>query len=282
MCTCSLHRPGSQHEHIHGAFARTGVEVFTLVDTHTWYVVANFRETQLRHIPSGAPADLYLHSQPGRHFRGTVVGLGWAVLPENGTSVNGLPRGRAVPRLDPARRALSRAYKGGKSGRLLSPRRLGGRDGARHLAHSWPMNPLALLDFLRRELAPTPGRGGATFRLTLACLATTIPLLTHHVPHALVALIIMYLITQEDTAATLIGSILGWVAVTIALGVALLAWKISLDIAVAAILSHSCIPLRGSVPQVVSKRSSGWAPPSAVPLGPSLIIPDLFPPSRSK
>ena len=26
------------------------------------------------------------------NFRGTVVGLGWAVLPENGTSVNGLPR----------------------------------------------------------------------------------------------------------------------------------------------------------------------------------------------
>ena len=75
-----------------GAFARTGVEVFTLVDTRTWYVVANFRETQLRHIPAGAPVDVYLQSQPRRHFRGTVVGLGWAVLPENGTSVNGLPR----------------------------------------------------------------------------------------------------------------------------------------------------------------------------------------------
>jgi membrane fusion protein, multidrug efflux system len=74
-----------------GAFARTGVEVFTLVDTRTWYVVANFRETQLRHIPSGAPVDLYLQSQPGKHFKGTVVGLGWAVLPENGTSVMGLP-----------------------------------------------------------------------------------------------------------------------------------------------------------------------------------------------
>jgi multidrug efflux system membrane fusion protein len=74
-----------------GAFARAGVEVFTLVDTRSWYVVANFRETQLRHIPSGAPVDLYLQSQPGKHFRGTVVGLGWAVLPENGTSVNGLP-----------------------------------------------------------------------------------------------------------------------------------------------------------------------------------------------
>ena len=75
-----------------GAFARAGVEVFTLVDTGTWYVVANFRETQLSHIPAGARADLYLQSQPRRHFRGTVVGLGWAVLPENGTSVMGLPR----------------------------------------------------------------------------------------------------------------------------------------------------------------------------------------------
>src|SRR6266478_1354284 len=34
-----------------GAFARSGAEVFTLVDTSTWYVMANFRETQLRHIP---------------------------------------------------------------------------------------------------------------------------------------------------------------------------------------------------------------------------------------
>jgi multidrug efflux system membrane fusion protein len=75
-----------------GAFARAGTEVFTLVDTGNWYVMANFRETQLRHIPAGAPVDLYLQSHPGRRFRGTVVGLGWAVLPENGTSVNGLPR----------------------------------------------------------------------------------------------------------------------------------------------------------------------------------------------
>jgi len=75
-----------------GAFARAGAEVFTLVDTSTWYVVANFRETQLRHIAAGAPVDLYLQSHPGKHFRGSVVGLGWAVLPENGTSVGGLPR----------------------------------------------------------------------------------------------------------------------------------------------------------------------------------------------
>src|SRR3989475_61119 len=49
-----------------GAFARSGAEVFTLVDTGTWYVMANFRETQLRHIPAGAPVDLYLQSHPGQ------------------------------------------------------------------------------------------------------------------------------------------------------------------------------------------------------------------------
>src|SRR5262245_32841937 len=78
-----------------GAFARAGVEVFTLVDTGTWYVIGNFRETQLRHMRQGSAADIYLQSQPNRRFQGTVVGLGWAVLPEYGTSVNGLPQ---IPR----------------------------------------------------------------------------------------------------------------------------------------------------------------------------------------
>src|SRR5215467_13993169 len=86
------------------------------------------------------------------------------------------------------------------------------------------------VEFLRRELAPTPGRGSKTFRLTLACLAATIPVLTHHIPHALIVMILMYLITQEDTAATVIGSILGVICVTIGLGLALLAWEIALDI----------------------------------------------------
>jgi multidrug resistance protein MdtO len=88
----------------------------------------------------------------------------------------------------------------------------------------------AFVDFLRRELAPTPGRGSATFRLTLACLIATIPILTHRIPHALVVMIMMYLITQEDTAATLLGSILGVAGVTLGLGAALLAWMVALDI----------------------------------------------------
>ena len=44
-------------------------------------------------------------------------------------------------------------------------------------------------------------------------------------------MIVMYLITQEDTAATLVGSILGVAGVTLGLGAALLAWMVVLDIA---------------------------------------------------
>jgi multidrug resistance protein MdtO len=93
------------------------------------------------------------------------------------------------------------------------------------------MTAAALAGFLRRELAATPGRGSATFRLTLACVIATIPILTHRIPHALVVMIVMYLVTQEDTAATLVGSVLSAMAVTVSLGAALLVWMVALDIA---------------------------------------------------
>ncbi len=88
----------------------------------------------------------------------------------------------------------------------------------------------AFLGFLGRELAPTPGRGSATLRLTLACLIATIPILTHRIPHGLLVLIVMYLITQEDTAATLLGSVFAVIGVSLGLGLALLAWMVALDI----------------------------------------------------
>src|SRR5262245_2217553 len=92
-------------------------------------------------------------------------------------------------------------------------------------------HPSPLLDFLRRELAPTPGRLGATLRLTLACTAATVPIMIHHIPHGLVVMIIMYLISKEDTTATLMGSVLGLVAVTVGFALALLAWQVALETA---------------------------------------------------
>jgi multidrug resistance protein MdtO len=90
-------------------------------------------------------------------------------------------------------------------------------------------SPSPLVEFLRRELAPTPGRLGATLRLTLACTAATVPIMIHHIPHALVVMVVMYLITKEDTTATLLGSVLGFLGITVGFAVALLAWHIALQ-----------------------------------------------------
>src|SRR5262249_56484341 len=105
--------------------------------------------------------------------------------------------------------ALPGAHQGRESGRILPHRRLGGGHRGWLAQERESVTAAAFVDFLRRELAPTPGRGNATFRLTLACVIATIPILTHRIPLALVVMIMMYLVTQEDTAATLLGSILG-------------------------------------------------------------------------
>lgn len=139
------------------------------------------------------------------------------------------------------------------------------------------MTPSALLDFLRRELAPTPGRGSATVRLTLACLAATLPILTHRIPLALLVMIVMYLITQEDTAATLLGSILAVIGVTIGLSLALLAWDIALEI-VWLRLCFLAVFLFGGLflKRVLTIGALGSA--IGLPAALVMIIPDIFPP----
>jgi len=134
----------------------------------------------------------------------------------------------------------------------------------------------ALVGFLRRELAPTPGRGSATFRLTLACVIATIPILTHRIPLALVVMIMMYLITQEDTAATLLGSILGVAGVTLGLGAALLAWMVVLDIAwlrIACFVTFVFVGLWLKRVLVVGALGSAIGLPAAL----VMVVPDVAP-----
>lgn len=68
-----------------GAFAHAGQEVFTLIDARTWWVVANFRETQLRHIKPGMSASAYILSKPNERFEGIVDSVGFGVTPDADT-----------------------------------------------------------------------------------------------------------------------------------------------------------------------------------------------------
>jgi multidrug efflux system membrane fusion protein len=72
-----------------GQYARVGVQVFTLIDTTAWWVVGNFKETQLRHVAPGMPADVYLMTRPDVHFQGVVESIGFGVAPEGISATNG-------------------------------------------------------------------------------------------------------------------------------------------------------------------------------------------------
>ena len=74
-----------------GAYARPGTDLFTLIDTRTWYVVANYRESKLKHIAVGEHVDLYLMGHPERRFNGVVESVGFGVFPEDGKVSAGLP-----------------------------------------------------------------------------------------------------------------------------------------------------------------------------------------------
>ncbi|MFP3554424.1 multidrug transporter subunit MdtN [Paraburkholderia sp. SIMBA_049] len=76
-----------------GQFASALKPIFTLIDTRHWYVVANFRETELKNIRPGTPATVYLMSDTGKRFTGKVDSIGYGVLPDDGGLVlGGLPR----------------------------------------------------------------------------------------------------------------------------------------------------------------------------------------------
>ncbi|HEY1964029.1 MAG TPA: biotin/lipoyl-binding protein [Acidobacteriaceae bacterium] len=74
-----------------GAYAHPGSPLFTLIDTRTWYVIANYRESKLKSIQLGTHVDVYLMGHPNRRFNGRVESIGYGVFPEDGKVSGGLP-----------------------------------------------------------------------------------------------------------------------------------------------------------------------------------------------
>jgi membrane fusion protein, multidrug efflux system len=65
-----------------GAYAHTGEQIFTLIDTRSWWIIGSYRETRLRDIHPGSSADVYLLSAPNRALHGTVESIGFGVTPD--------------------------------------------------------------------------------------------------------------------------------------------------------------------------------------------------------
>jgi membrane fusion protein, multidrug efflux system len=84
-----------------GAFAHVGQQVFTLIDTRVWWVVANFRETQLQRIQPGMDVEVYTMSRPSERLHGVVESIGYGVVPDSDTV------GRITEGLPDAQRTLN-------------------------------------------------------------------------------------------------------------------------------------------------------------------------------
>jgi membrane fusion protein, multidrug efflux system len=65
--------------------------LFTLIDTSQWYIVADFRETQLGRIHTGEHAMAYVMTSPKVALHGVVESVGSAVAEPENLSIAGVP-----------------------------------------------------------------------------------------------------------------------------------------------------------------------------------------------
>jgi membrane fusion protein, multidrug efflux system len=74
-----------------GAYAHVGTPLFTLIDTTTWWVLADYRESKLKYIRPGMHVEVYLMEHPTRRFDGIVDSIGRGIFPEDGGVTDGFP-----------------------------------------------------------------------------------------------------------------------------------------------------------------------------------------------
>ena len=75
-----------------GEYAKPGVPIFTpSVSNRRWWVVSNYRESELKSIRPGEHVDVYVMSQPSKRFDEILQSIGFGVAPDDSRLSNGLP-----------------------------------------------------------------------------------------------------------------------------------------------------------------------------------------------
>ena len=202
-----------------GAHVTTGVPVFSLLDTSKWYVIANFREAEVRHMAPGSEAIVYLSSAPNQRFRGKVQGIGWAVKPEGEIDLppSGVPYVkrelnwvRVAQRFPSASKSKIRirifsawAHQPSRSSKvrreMISMSTTFAE--ARPIDSDW-------VDWFKRELAPTPVRElqNSHHGRSAAVLCVIISM-TLQVPELAVTAYMVFFISQETKLNTTIAGV---------------------------------------------------------------------------
>jgi multidrug resistance protein MdtO len=133
-----------------------------------------------------------------------------------------------------------------------------------------------VLELLREELRPTPSRWRATLRITLACVAASWPVMAFHLHVALIVMILMFLISKEDTTATMLGTVLGIIGVTIGCGLLLLTYICFADLTWLRVLLVPTFIASGLfLNRILTLGPLGSA--IGLPLALGMVVPDVIP-----
>lgn len=129
------------------------------------------------------------------------------------------------------------------------------------------------LEFLRRELAPTPGRLQATLRLMIACIACTVPIMAFHLQSPLLVMVGMFIFAKEDTTTTLLGTILGICGVAVGCCLLLLYYVSALDLPWLRVLGIPVFIACGlMINRIITIGPLGYG--IAVPMALGMTVPD--------
>jgi multidrug resistance protein MdtO len=88
---------------------------------------------------------------------------------------------------------------------------------------------LPLLEFLRQELAPFPGRGVATLRIVTACCAVLVICMTLRVPEAHLAVWAVVRFAMEESSETVLTGVVLLIALTIGFALSLVLLTFAMD-----------------------------------------------------
>jgi multidrug resistance protein MdtO len=133
-----------------------------------------------------------------------------------------------------------------------------------------------LMEFLREELRPGPGRWRATLRITLACVVASFPVMAFHLHLGLIVMILMFLVAREDTTTTLLGTVLGIIGVTIGCSLLLLTYVCFTDLTwLRVLLLPAFIALGLFINRILTLGPMGSA--IGLPLALGMVVPDVIP-----
>src|SRR5262245_61530207 len=104
-----------------------------------------------------------------------------------------------------------------------------GRTGSMARPTAPPRFGLALLQFLRRELAPFPGRAVGTARVVVACVTVLILCMSLRVPEAHLSVWVVTRFAMEESSQTLLTGIVFLLALTVAIALSLVLLTFAMD-----------------------------------------------------